>query len=67
MLIKDIFLLQSNHLLKGCDILIEGNRIVRIGKELPKDRDEDVIDGRGWLAIPGLINCHTHLAMTLMR
>jgi len=67
MLIKDISLLQSNHLLKGCDILIEGNRIVRIGKELPKDRDEDVIDGCGRLAIPGLINCHTHLAMTLMR
>jgi 5-methylthioadenosine/S-adenosylhomocysteine deaminase len=52
-------------LLKGHDILIEGNRIARIGKDLPKD--EDIIEGHGKLAIPGLVNCHTHLAMTLMR
>jgi len=67
MLIKNVSLLQSNQLLKDRDILIEGNRIVRIGKDLPKDRDVDIIDGHGQLAIPGLINCHTHLAMTLLR
>lgn len=27
----------------------------------------DVIDGRGLLAVPGLINAHTHSPMTLMR
>ena len=26
-----------------------------------------VIDGKGYCAIPGLINCHTHAAMTLLR
>ncbi|WP_375401488.1 amidohydrolase [uncultured Amnibacterium sp.] len=27
----------------------------------------EVIDGRGRLAMPGLINCHTHSAMTMFR
>lgn len=32
------------------------------------DRDgATVIDGRGRLAMPGLINCHTHSAMTMFR
>ena len=31
------------------------------------ESDDEVIDGRGKLAIPGLINGHTHLAMTLLR
>ena len=29
--------------------------------------EDEIIDGRGKLAIPGLINGHTHLAMTLLR
>lgn len=65
MLIKDVSLLQSGQLVKGRDILIEGNRIAEIGRDLKGD--EEIIDGRGKLAIPGLINSHTHLAMTLFR
>jgi len=64
MLVKNISLIQSERLIKNRDILIENNRIVKIGDNL---KDEDVIDGHGMLAIPGLINCHTHLAMTLFR
>jgi 5-methylthioadenosine/S-adenosylhomocysteine deaminase len=65
MLIKDVSLLHNGQLLKGRDILIEDNRIARIDKDLSKG--EDTIEGHGKLAIPGLVNCHTHLAMTLMR
>ena len=48
------------------DIYIEGNRLVRIGEALsfPADR---VIDGRRKAVIPGLVNGHTHAAMTLFR
>jgi 5-methylthioadenosine/S-adenosylhomocysteine deaminase len=58
-LIKDV-------VLKGrkTHIYIEGNRIAGIGK---KQRADRVIDGRGLAACPGLINTHTHLAMTLLR
>lgn len=51
-------------------IAIEGNRIEGVG------RAEDIrrnfsqlerLDSRGCLVIPGLVNSHTHCAMTLMR
>lgn len=45
-------------------ILIEGNRIASLG---PQDGADIVIDGRGKAAIPGLINTHTHAAMSLFR
>lgn len=47
------------------NIVIEGNHIQSVGKE--KDRSDTVIDGRKKLALPGLVNTHTHLAMTLLR
>ncbi len=67
MLIRDVSVLQSGQLLKGRDILIRGDKIVEIGRDL-KDEDEgEIIDGRGKMAAPGLVNCHTHAAMTLLR
>jgi 5-methylthioadenosine/S-adenosylhomocysteine deaminase len=68
MLIKDVSLLQGGRLIKNQDVLMDGCRIVKIGRDL-KDYGgtDDAIDGRCKLAIPGLINCHTHLAMTLFR
>jgi 5-methylthioadenosine/S-adenosylhomocysteine deaminase len=67
MLIKDVYLLQGGQLLKDRDILIQGNRIAEIGRDLKDEEREETIDGRGKLAIPGLVNSHTHLAMTLLR
>ncbi len=46
------------------DLLIENGKIVRTGKELPKEGiapDAEVIDLRGKLVVPGLIDMHTHL------
>lgn len=49
------------------DILIKENRIEKIGENLNLKADEK-IDARGEKAVlPGLINCHTHSAMTLFR
>ena len=49
------------------DILIEGEKISKIGRNLNLRVDEK-IDGKGEKAvIPGLINCHTHSAMILFR
>jgi len=52
---------------KKKDIFIEGNKIKKIGKNLNLRADEK-IDGKGEKAVlPGLINCHTHAAMSLFR
>lgn len=52
------------------DVAIEGNRFLKVGKEgkIPPEWQPDrVIDGKDHLCLPGLINCHTHAAMTLLR
>ena len=50
------------------DILIENETIKSIG--LVDSRDTEgayIIDGRRTVAMPGLVNTHTHAAMTLLR
>ena len=51
----------------GAFIGIHDGKIVHIGKEPPKDPPKTIIDGTGMVAMPGLINCHTHLAATGLR
>lgn len=51
---------------KERDILISGNKIIKIGKNL-REKVEKEIDGKNLTAISGFYNLHTHLAMTLFR
>ena len=52
---------------RQCDIGIEGGRIAFVG-EAPADFTPDrTINGADRLAIPGLVNAHTHAYMTLLR
>ncbi|MFA4661734.1 amidohydrolase family protein [Pyrococcus kukulkanii] len=48
------------------DLLIEGNKIVKIGRNLHADSDI-VIDCSHSLIVPGFINAHTHSPMVLLR
>lgn len=48
------------------DILIEGSRIARIAPSITA-RAEEKIDASGKIALPGLINTHTHAGMALFR
>jgi len=51
-------------------VAVEGDRIVAIGpsEQVAKTYpNADVYDGRGKALVPGLINCHAHLAATLAR
>lgn len=64
----------GNILLKGItlngevkDILVQGNRIARIGDCIEAPSNCRVLSGRGKVAVPGFVNMHTHSAMTLTR
>ena len=51
-------------------LAVEGDTIVAIGPTdtvLATRPNADVYDGRGKALLPGLINCHMHLAATLQR
>ena len=51
----------------GAYIGIDGGKIVSISKSAPAQPPKTIIDGTGMVAIPGLINCHTHLATAGLR
>ena len=51
----------------GGYIGIADGRIVSISKSAPKEQPATIIDGTGMVAMPGLHNCHTHLATTVLR
>ncbi|GIP42672.1 5-methylthioadenosine/S-adenosylhomocysteine deaminase [Paenibacillus sp. J45TS6] len=48
------------------DLLIEGNKIKEIGKNIEAAADR-VIDGKGKALLPGFIQTHIHLCQTLFR
>ena len=58
---------ESRDVLRETNIYIEGTRITAMGKKPEGFLEEKVIDGKDKLAIPGLINCHTHSYMSFMR
>jgi cytosine/adenosine deaminase-related metal-dependent hydrolase len=49
------------------DILIEAGNIVAVGANLSADSADEVVDARGRLVVPGLINAHYHSHDTLCR
>ena len=48
---------------------IKDGSIIYVGREVkaPSFEADKIIDGSGKIAMPGLINCHTHAAMSLFR
>jgi 5-methylthioadenosine/S-adenosylhomocysteine deaminase len=70
-LIKNITTLiqDANHIFNNKDILIEGNKIKKIGTILPEDLPAHckIIEANGKVVMPGLINAHTHLYQSMLR
>lgn len=53
--------------LKGGYVAVEGTDITYVGTERPQGRFDDTIDCTGKVMMPGFVNTHTHIPMTLMR
>lgn len=56
----------SGRVLEHADLAISGCRIAEIAPTGTLDA-EQILEGRGKVAMPGLINCHAHSAMVLFR
>src|SRR5919201_3797519 len=46
---------------------VEDDRVTALGPAVEAQPCDDVIDAAGMALLPGLVNGHTHAAMTLMR
>ena len=67
-LFKNVYLPESyGYGRSTVNILTEGEKIVYIGKNLPKIITERTVEGNGNLVIPAFYNAHCHSAMTLFR
>jgi 5-methylthioadenosine/S-adenosylhomocysteine deaminase len=55
----------DRRVLRG-DLRVEEGAIVHVGLNAPREGAE-VVDGRRFAVVPGLINTHTHVAMSLLR
>ena len=56
-----------DEVLQAADLAIADDKIVGVGSAPPGFVPDRVLSGRDRIVLPGLINTHTHLSMTLMR
>ena len=53
--------------LENAFLAVDGDKISYIGSEEPADNFDEIKDMSGKMLIPGLINCHNHCPMVLLR
>ena len=53
--------------LKDGFVAVEGSKIAYVGATRPEGTFDEVIDCTGKVMMPGFVNTHTHIPMTLMR
>lgn len=70
-LIKNATLISMNEerekIEKNVDIEITDNKITKIAKNIEYDSEQKVIDATGKIVMPGLINTHSHVPMSIFR
>jgi len=69
-LISNVTIVTMNEkmdVLFGAYLGVDGGKISYIGKTAPQEQPATIIDGTGMVLLPGLVNCHTHLATTVLR
>lgn len=54
-------------LLEGGDVLVRGERIDQVGRELQAPDDAVVVDCTGGILMPGMVDTHRHMWQTAMR
>ena len=70
MLIKNgnVIIFEENDVkVKKVDIKINGNVIAKIAEDIKPEDNEKIIDATNKVVMPGLINTHAHIAMSIFR
>ena len=70
LLIKNALILtvnQNNEVLENANIAVENGHLLALGKVTKNFLPDKVIDATDQIALPGLINAHTHIPMSLFR
>ena len=58
---------EKMEVLFGAFLGIADGKIASISRTAPKEQPKTIIDGTGMVVMPGLVNCHTHLATSALR
>ncbi|MCC7553867.1 MAG: amidohydrolase family protein [Methanobacteriaceae archaeon] len=70
-LIKDALILNPRNdkefEIKKSSLLIENDKIAKIDKNIDENSASKIINAKNKILMPGLVNTHTHLSMTLFR
>ncbi|MGN0968395.1 MAG: amidohydrolase family protein, partial [Oscillospiraceae bacterium] len=58
---------EEKTVLNNAYVAVEDGKIVSVGTKRPAGTFQEVIHGKGQVLMPGFVNCHTHIPMTLLR
>lgn len=58
---------EADTLLEGAYVAVEGDKILSVGTQRPQGDFAQEIDCGNNVLMPGLVNAHTHIPMTLLR
>ncbi len=69
-LISNVTIVTMNEkmeVLFGAYLGVTDGKISYLGKTAPQEQPQTIVDGTGMVLMPGLVNCHTQLATTVLR
>ena len=58
---------EAMEVLFGAFVGVTEGKITYLDRKAPEEAPQTIVDGTGMVLLPGLINCHTHLAATVLR
>ena len=58
---------EAQPVIKNACVAVTGDTITYVGSDRPEGQFDRIVDGTGYVLMPGLVNAHTHLTMSLMR
>lgn len=59
-----VWTLEDAGICEGCDVLVQNGKIKAIGKNIAAPKDCEVIEGTGKHLTPGLLDEHSHIALS---